>query len=78
MSIIPVIGFVIFHCIYSNCRNVCSLCYFSYWSFIFIVLSAPTYIRNKDAKVIYTQYKDDHSNNVKGRCLLIEHRPFPY
>ena len=30
--------------------------------FIFIVLSAPTYIRNKDAKVIYTQYKDDHSN----------------
>ena len=25
--------------------------------FIFVVLNAPTYIPNKDSKVIYTQYK---------------------
>lgn len=30
--------------------------------FIFVVLSAPTYIPNKDSKVIYTQYKDDKKN----------------
>ena len=30
--------------------------------FIFVVLSAPTYIPNKDSKVIYTQYKDDKNN----------------
>ena len=30
--------------------------------FIFIVLNAPTYIPNKDSKVIYTQYKDDKNN----------------
>jgi len=27
--------------------------------FVFIVLSAPTYLPNRDAKVIYTQYKDE-------------------
>ena len=27
--------------------------------FVFIVLSAPTYLPNKDARVIYTQYKND-------------------
>jgi len=28
--------------------------------FVFIVLSAPTYLPNKDARVIYTQYKNDN------------------
>lgn len=31
--------------------------------FIFVVLNAPTYISNKDSKVIYTQYKKDDKNN---------------
>ena len=31
--------------------------------FIFVVLNAPTYIPNKDSKVIYTQYKDDKTIN---------------
>ena len=31
--------------------------------FIFVVLNAPTYIPNKDSKVIYTQYKKDDKNN---------------
>lgn len=30
--------------------------------FIFVVLNAPTYIPNKESKVIYTQYKDDKNN----------------
>lgn len=30
--------------------------------FIFVVLNSPTYIPNKDSKVIYTQYKDDKNN----------------
>lgn len=30
--------------------------------FIFVVLNAPTYIPNKDSRVIYTQYKDDKNN----------------
>lgn len=30
--------------------------------FIFVVLNAPTYIPNKDSKVIYTQYKDNKNN----------------
>lgn len=30
--------------------------------FIFVVFNAPTYIPNKDSKVIYTQYKDDKNN----------------
>lgn len=64
MSIIPVIGFV-----GSLIAFIPIVGMFVHWVlffllvfFIFIVLSAPTYIRNKDAKVIYTQYKDDHSN----------------
>lgn len=64
MSIIPVIGFV-----GSFITFIPIVGMFVHWVlffllvfFIFIVLSAPTYIRNKDAKVIYTQYKDDHSN----------------
>ncbi|WP_180546776.1 hypothetical protein [Staphylococcus haemolyticus] len=64
MSIIPVIGFV-----GSFIAFIPIVGMFVHWVlffllvfFIFIVLSAPTYIRNKDAKVIYTQYKDDHSN----------------
>lgn len=28
--------------------------------FVLVVLSAPTYIPNKNARVIYTQYKDGH------------------
>ncbi|MHA6503136.1 hypothetical protein ACX3UD_10875 [Staphylococcus haemolyticus] len=64
MSIILVIGFV-----GSFIAFIPIVGMFVHWVlffllvfFIFIVLSAPTYIRNKDAKVIYTQYKDDHSN----------------
>lgn len=64
MSIIPVIGFV-----GSFIAFIPIVGMFVHWVlffllvfFIFIVLSAPTYIRNKDAKVIYTQYKNDHSN----------------
>ncbi|MDU0421908.1 hypothetical protein [Staphylococcus haemolyticus] len=64
MSIIPIIGFV-----GSFIAFIPIVGMFVHWVlffllvfFIFIVLSAPTYIRNKDAKVIYTQYKDDHSN----------------
>ncbi len=64
MSNIPVIGFV-----GSFIAFIPIVGMFVHWVlffllvfFIFIVLSAPTYIRNKDAKVIYTQYKDDHSN----------------
>ncbi|AGZ25039.1 MULTISPECIES: hypothetical protein [Staphylococcus] len=30
--------------------------------FVFIVLAAPTYIPNKNARVIYTQYKDGHKS----------------
>ncbi|WP_085058352.1 hypothetical protein [Staphylococcus haemolyticus] len=66
MSIIPVIGFV-----GSFIAFIPIVGMFVHWVlffllvfFIFIVLSAPTYIRNKDAKVIYTQYKDDHSNKL--------------
>ncbi|AMW24007.1 hypothetical protein AV904_08770 [Staphylococcus haemolyticus] len=64
MSIIPVIGlvgsFIAFIPIVG--MFVHWVLFFLLVFFIFIVLSAPTYIRNKDAKVIYTQYKDDHSN----------------
>ena len=64
MSIIPIIGivgsFVAFIPIVG--MFVHWVLFFLMVFFIFIVLSAPTYIRNKDAKVIYTQYKDDHSN----------------
>ena len=31
--------------------------------FLFIVLSAPTYLPNKNARVVYTQYKDDKHEN---------------
>lgn len=64
MSIIPIIGivgsFVAFIPIVG--MFVHWVLFFLMVFFIFIVLSAPTYIRNKDAKVIYTQYKEDHSN----------------
>lgn len=64
ISIIPIIGivgsFVAFIPIVG--MFVHWVLFFLLVFFIFIVLSAPTYIRNKDAKVIYTQYKDDHSN----------------
>ena len=43
---------------------------------MFIVLSAPTYLPNKDARVIYTQYKNDsrekeeiHSHGVLASPL---------
>ena len=72
MSIIPIIGivgsFVAFIPIVG--MFVHWVLFFLLVFFIFIVLSAPTYIRNKDAKVIYTQYKDDHSNNGKRTMSL--------
>ena len=71
MSIIPVIGFV-----GSFIAFIPIVGMFVHWVlffllvfFIFIVLSAPTYIRNKDAKVIYTQYKDDHSKIKRTMSL---------
>lgn len=64
MSIIPIIGIVGFFVAFIPIVGmfVHWVLFFLLVFFIFIVLSAPTYIRNKDAKVIYTQYKDDHSN----------------
>ncbi|OHO69319.1 hypothetical protein HMPREF2580_02900 [Staphylococcus sp. HMSC036D05] len=35
--------------------------------FVFIVLSAPTYLPNKDAKVIYTQYKNQHKDEYDNK-----------
>lgn len=49
IAFIPVVGMVV-HCIL----------FFLMIFFVFIVLSAPTYLPNKDARVIYTQYKNDN------------------
>ena len=78
MSIIPRIGFV-----GSFIAFIPIVGMFVHWVlffllvfFIFIVLSAPTYIRNKDAKSFILSTKMIIQME-KGRCLLIEHRPFP-
>ena len=48
VAFLPVIGMVIHW-----------ILFFLMIFFVFIVLSAPTYLPNKDARVIYTQYKND-------------------
>ena len=52
IAILPIIG-MITHWIL----------FFLMVSFLFIVLSAPTYLPNKNARVVYTQYKDDKHEN---------------
>ncbi|MCJ1655797.1 hypothetical protein MT340_003430 [Staphylococcus sp. NRL 16/872] len=47
VAFIPVIGMVIHW-----------ILFFLMVFFVFIVLSAPTYLPNKDARVIYTQHRD--------------------
>ena len=63
MSIIPIIGivgsFIAFIPIIG--MFVHWILFFLMVFFIFVVLNAPNYVRNKDAKVVYTQYKDDQS-----------------
>lgn len=49
IAFIPVIGMVIHW-----------ILFFMMIFFVIVVLSAPTYIPNKNARVIYTQYKDDN------------------
>ncbi|PNZ69133.1 hypothetical protein E2556_08235 [Staphylococcus croceilyticus] len=60
MAIIPLIGLI-----GSFIAFIPVVGMFTHWVlfflmvfFVFIVLSAPTYLPNKDARVIYTQYKD--------------------
>lgn len=48
IAFIPVVGMVVHW-----------ILFFLMIFFVFIVLSAPTYLPNKDARVIYTQYKND-------------------
>lgn len=49
IALIPVVGMVVHW-----------ILFFLMIFFVFIVLSAPTYLPNKDARVIYTQYKNDN------------------
>ncbi|UDI77716.1 hypothetical protein HYI43_03780 [Staphylococcus taiwanensis] len=65
MAIIPLIGVI-----GSFIAFIPIIGMFTHWVlfflmvfFVFIVLSAPTYFPNKDARVIYTQYKDEHYKN---------------
>lgn len=48
IAFIPVVGMVVHW-----------ILFFLMIFFVLIVLSAPTYLPNKDARVIYTQYKND-------------------
>lgn len=48
IAFIPVVGMVVHW-----------ILFFLMIFFVFIVLSAPTYLPNKDARVIYTQYNND-------------------
>ncbi|MBL7573564.1 hypothetical protein [Staphylococcus saccharolyticus] len=52
VAVIPVVGMIIHW-----------ILFFLMIFFVFIVLSAPTYLPNKNAKVIYTQYKNDTRDN---------------
>lgn len=49
IAFIPVVGMVVHW-----------ILFFLMIFFVFIVLSAPTYLPNKDVRVIYTQYKNDN------------------
>lgn len=52
IAFIPVVGMIVHW-----------ILFFLMIFFVFIVLSAPTYLPNKDARVIYTQYKNDNRDN---------------
>lgn len=52
IAFIPVVGMIVHW-----------ILFFLMIFFVFIVLSAPTYLPNKDARVIYTQYKNDNREN---------------
>ena len=54
IAFIPVVGMVVHW-----------ILFFLMIFFVFIVLSAPTYLPNKDARVIYTQYKNDNREKKK-------------
>lgn len=54
IAFIPVVGMVVHW-----------ILFFLMIFFVFIVLSAPTYLPNKDARVIYTQYKNDSREKVE-------------
>ena len=56
VAFLPVIGMVIHW-----------ILFFLMIFFVFIVLSAPTYLPNKDAKVIYTQYKNQRKDEYDNK-----------
>jgi len=56
VAVIPVVGMIIHW-----------ILFFLMIFFVFIVLSAPTYLPNKNAKVIYTQYKNDTRDNNENK-----------
>lgn len=56
MAFIPFVGMIIHW-----------ILFFLMIFFVFIVLSAPTYLPNKDAKVIYTQYKNQHKDEYDNK-----------
>lgn len=56
VAVIPVLGMIIHW-----------ILFFLMIFFVFIVLSAPTYLPNKNAKVIYTQYKNDTRDNNENK-----------
>lgn len=56
MAFIPFVGMIIHW-----------ILFFLMIIFVFIVLSAPTYLPNKDAKVIYTQYKNQHKDEYDNK-----------
>ncbi len=61
IAIIPIFGIVgSFLAIISLLRNFDSLDFIFPNDSICPSISAPTYIPNKNARVIYTQYKDGH------------------
>lgn len=56
MAFIPFVGMIIHW-----------ILFFLMIFFVFIVLSAPTYLPNKDAKVIYTQYKNQRKDEYDNK-----------
>ena len=61
IAIIPIFGIVGSFSYYPLLRILIHwILFFLMILFVLVVLSAPTYIPNKNARVIYTQYKDGH------------------
>lgn len=65
MSIIPLIGLVGSFIAFIPVVGMVThwILFFLMLFFLFIVLSVPAYLPNKDARVIYTQYKEDQKQN---------------